>query len=122
MINLRGIIVPIVDLRIKFGLGTVEYTPFTVVIILNIAQRVIGIVVDSVSDVTSLTGGQIRQAPDFSEVRHQVHPRPRHDRQAHADRHGYPAPDEQPGHGIDRRGRRTERTSSTTTRTGHCPC
>ena len=66
VINLRGIIVPIVDLRIKFGLGTVEYTPFTVVIILNIAQRVIGIVVDSVSDVTSLTGGQIRQAPDFS--------------------------------------------------------
>jgi purine-binding chemotaxis protein CheW len=66
VINLRGIIVPIVDLRIKFGLGTVEYTPFTVVIILNVARRVIGIVVDSVSDVTSLTGGQIRQAPDFS--------------------------------------------------------
>lgn len=66
VINLRGIIVPIVDLRIKFGLGTVEYTPFTVVIILNVAHRVIGIVVDSVSDVTSLTGAQIRQAPDFS--------------------------------------------------------
>jgi purine-binding chemotaxis protein CheW len=66
VINLRGIIVPIVDLRIKFGLGTVDYTPFTVVIILNVAQRVIGIVVESVSDVTSLTSGQIRQAPDFS--------------------------------------------------------
>mgnify|MGYP002784754767 CR=1 FL=1 len=66
VINLRGIIVPIVDLRIKFGLGTVEYTPFTVVIILNVAHRVIGIVVDSVSDVTSLTGAQIRQAPDFA--------------------------------------------------------
>ena len=66
VINLRGIIVPIVDLRIKFGLGTVEYTPFTVVIILNVARRVIGIVVDSVSDVISLTGEQIRQAPDFS--------------------------------------------------------
>ncbi|MBW7901442.1 MAG: chemotaxis protein CheW [Rhodocyclaceae bacterium] len=66
VINLRGIIVPIVDLRIKFALGTVEYTPFTVVIILNVAQRVIGVVVDSVSDVTSLTRGQIRQAPDFS--------------------------------------------------------
>lgn len=66
VINLRGIIVPIVDLRIKFGLGTVEYTPFTVVIILNVARRVIGVVVDSVSDVTLLTGGQIRQAPDFS--------------------------------------------------------
>ncbi|MFC5303355.1 chemotaxis protein CheW [Azospira restricta] len=66
VINLRGIIVPIVDLRIKFGLGTVDYTPFTVVIILNVAQRVIGIVVDSVSDVTSLSGGEIRPAPDFA--------------------------------------------------------
>lgn len=66
VINLRGIIVPIVDLRIKFALGTVEYTPFTVVIILNVAQRVIGIVVDSVSDVTMLTRAGIRPAPDFS--------------------------------------------------------
>jgi len=66
VINLRGIIVPIVDLRIKFRLGKVEYTPFTVVIILNIAGRVIGVVVDSVSDVLSLTPVQIRQAPDFS--------------------------------------------------------
>lgn len=66
VINLRGIIVPIVDLRIKFNLGVIEYTPFTVVIILNVAGRVIGIVVDSVSDVMSLTPNQIRQAPDFS--------------------------------------------------------
>lgn len=66
VVNLRGIIVPIVDLRIKFNLGKVEYTPFTVVIILNVASRVIGIVVDSVSDVISLTNAQIRPAPDFS--------------------------------------------------------
>lgn len=66
VINLRGIIVPIVDLRIKFNLGKIEYTPFTVVIILNVAGRVIGVVVDSVSDVISLNAGQIRQAPDFS--------------------------------------------------------
>lgn len=66
VINLRGIIVPIVDLRVKFNLGKIEYTPFTVVIILNVAGRVIGIVVDSVSDVMALTSGQIRQAPDFS--------------------------------------------------------
>lgn len=66
VINLRGIIVPIVDLRMKFHLGTVEYTPFTVVIILNVAGRVIGVVVDSVSDVISLNAAQIRQAPDFS--------------------------------------------------------
>ena len=66
VINLRGIIVPIVDLRIKFNLGKIEYTPFTVVIILNVAGRVIGTVVDSVSDVISLKAAQIRQAPDFS--------------------------------------------------------
>lgn len=66
VINLRGIIVPIVDLRIKFNLGKVEYTPFTVVIILNVVGRVIGAVVDSVSDVFSLTRSQIRPAPDFS--------------------------------------------------------
>jgi purine-binding chemotaxis protein CheW len=66
VINLRGIIVPIVDLRIKFNLGKIEYTPFTVVIILNIAGRVIGAVVDSVSDVLSLNATQIRPAPDFS--------------------------------------------------------
>ena len=66
VINLRGIIVPIVDLRIKFNLGKVEYTPFTVVIILNVAGRVIGIVVDSVSDVIALTPAQIRSAPEFS--------------------------------------------------------
>jgi len=66
VINLRGIIVPIVDLRIKFNLGKIEYTPFTVVIILNVAGRVIGAVVDSVSDVFSLIRSQIRPAPDFS--------------------------------------------------------
>lgn len=66
VINLRGIIVPIVDLRIKFNLAQVEYTPFTVVIILNVANRVIGAVVDSVSDVISMTPQQIRPAPDFS--------------------------------------------------------
>ena len=66
VINLRGIIVPIVDLRVKFSLGNIEYTPFTVVIILNVAGRVIGVVVDSVSDVISLNRSQIRQAPDFS--------------------------------------------------------
>ncbi|HEX6735470.1 MAG TPA: chemotaxis protein CheW [Azonexus sp.] len=66
VINLRGTIVPVVDLRIKFQLGKVEYTPFTVVIILNVAGRVIGAVVDSVSDVISLNQAQIRPAPEFS--------------------------------------------------------
>lgn len=66
VINLRGIIVPIVDLRIKFGVGQADYTPFTVVIILSIAGRVVGIVVDGVSDVTSLRSDQIRPAPEFA--------------------------------------------------------
>ncbi len=66
VVNLRGIIVPIVDMRIKFNLGNVEYNEFTVVIILNVSGRVMGIVVDSVSDVITLAHEQIKPAPDFS--------------------------------------------------------
>jgi purine-binding chemotaxis protein CheW len=66
VINLRGTIVPIVDLRIKFGVGVAEYTAFTVVIILNIGSRVVGIVVDGVSDVTTLAASQVRPAPEFA--------------------------------------------------------
>lgn len=66
VINLRGIIVPIVDMRIKFKVGKVEYTPFTVVIILNVGNRVVGMVVDSVSDVIALEPGHIRAAPEFA--------------------------------------------------------
>ena len=66
VVNLRGTIVPIVDLRIKFNLGSVEYNQFTVVIILNVRSRVVGIVVDSVSDVIALAADQIRAAPEFS--------------------------------------------------------
>ena len=66
VINLRGIIVPIVDMRIKFHLDKVEYDQFTVVIILNVANRVVGIVVDGVSDVIALTPEQIKPSPEFS--------------------------------------------------------
>jgi len=66
IINLRGIIVPIVDLRIKFKLDKVDYDQFTVVIILNLASRVIGVVVDSVSDVLTLSIEQIKEAPMLS--------------------------------------------------------
>jgi purine-binding chemotaxis protein CheW len=65
VLNLRGIIVPIVDMRIRFSLGTPEYGPFTVVIILNIGNRTVGMVVDAVSDVTTLTPEQIKPAPDL---------------------------------------------------------
>ena len=66
VINLRGIIVPIIDMRIKFSLGNVTYNELTVVIILNVAKRVMGIVVDGVSDVIALTPDQIKSAPEFS--------------------------------------------------------
>jgi purine-binding chemotaxis protein CheW len=66
VINLRGIIVPIVDLRIKFNLGKIDYDQFTVVIILNLGTRVVGVVVDSVSDVLTLTPEQIKAAPTLS--------------------------------------------------------
>ncbi len=66
VINLRGLIVPVVDLRIKFDLGRAEYTDLTVVIILNITGRIMGIVVDSVSDVTTLQPEQIGMAPPVS--------------------------------------------------------
>lgn len=66
VINLRGIIVPIVDMRIKFNLGKVEYNECTVVIILNVANRVVGMVVDGVSDVITLADDQIKPAPEFS--------------------------------------------------------
>lgn len=65
VINLRGTIVPIVDLRSKFNLGQAEDQKQSVVIILNVAQRVVGIVVDAVSDVIALTADQIKPAPDF---------------------------------------------------------
>jgi purine-binding chemotaxis protein CheW len=66
VINLRGVIVPILDLRVKFQLPDTKYDEFTVVIILNVAQRVVGAVVDSVSDVLSLDPEAIRAAPEFA--------------------------------------------------------
>jgi purine-binding chemotaxis protein CheW len=66
VVNLRGVIVPIVDMRLKFKLEPVRYDSFTVVIVLNIGARVMGMVVDAVSDVTTLTPEQLRPVPDFS--------------------------------------------------------
>lgn len=65
VINLRGTIVPIVDMRVKFNLREAEYSALTVVIILNVANRVVGMVVDAVSDVLTLTEEQVRPAPQF---------------------------------------------------------
>ena len=65
VINLRGVIVPIVDLRLKLNLAKVEYNDFTVVIILNIGGMVVGAVVDGVSDVVTLHAEAIKPAPQF---------------------------------------------------------
>lgn len=65
VVNLRGTIVPIIDMRIKFDLGDPTYDQFTVVIVLNVDGHVIGMVVDSVSDVITLTAEQIKPAPEM---------------------------------------------------------
>jgi purine-binding chemotaxis protein CheW len=66
VINLRGVIVPILDLRIRFGLAEARYDDFTVVVILNVAGRLAGVVVDSVSDVLTLAADAIRPTPEFA--------------------------------------------------------
>lgn len=71
VINLRGTIVPIIDLRLRFGLDQVEYGPMTVVIVLKVitekGNKVIGIVVDAVSDVYALTADEMRQPPEMGD-------------------------------------------------------
>ena len=66
VVNLRGVIVPILDMRLKFNQVQVNYDAFTVVIVLNIGHQVVGMVVDGVSDVLTLTPEQLRPAPEFS--------------------------------------------------------
>ena len=68
VINLRGVIVPILDMRIKFNLAQVSYDTFTVVIVLNIGKQVVDMVVDGVSDVITLTPEQLRPVPEFSSI------------------------------------------------------
>ena len=68
VVNLRGTIIPIVDMRLKFNCSQAEYNSFTVVIILNLRNRVVGIVVDSVSDVMELAADNVKAAPDIESV------------------------------------------------------
>ncbi len=68
VVNLRGTIVPIVDMRLKFNCSKAEYDSFTVVIILNLGHRIVGIVVDSVSDVMELPADSLKAAPDVESV------------------------------------------------------
>jgi len=66
VVNLRGVIVPIIDLRLKLGCENAEYNTFTVVVVLNVRGRVVGAVVDSVSDVLELTKEQIKPSPELN--------------------------------------------------------
>jgi purine-binding chemotaxis protein CheW len=66
VVNLRGVIVPIVDLRVRLGCAQAEYNHFTVVIVLNVKGRVVGAVVDSVSDVLEFPAEAIRPAPPMA--------------------------------------------------------
>jgi purine-binding chemotaxis protein CheW len=66
VVNLRGVIVPIIDLRVKLGRETIEYNGFTVVVVLNLRGRVVGAVVDSVSDVLQLGSDSIKPAPELA--------------------------------------------------------
>jgi purine-binding chemotaxis protein CheW len=67
VVNLRGVIVPIIDMRIKFGLTQVDYDHLTVVIVINVGNQVLGMVVDGVSDVISLTDEEKRPVPEMSD-------------------------------------------------------
>lgn len=68
VVNLRGTIVPIIDMRLKFNCSKADYDSFTVVIILNLRSRIVGIVVDSVSDVMELPPDSLKAAPDVDSV------------------------------------------------------
>lgn len=72
VLNLRGTVVPIIDMRMRFELEEVEYTPLTVVIVMSVqsetGERLIGIVVDAVSDVLNVGVDEIKPTPDFGET------------------------------------------------------
>jgi purine-binding chemotaxis protein CheW len=68
VMNLRGAVVPVVDLRVRFNVGKAEYDASTIVIVINIGPRTIGMVVDGVSDVVSLKASQLRPAPQIAGV------------------------------------------------------
>ena len=65
VLNLRGTIVPIVELRTKFGMSTIDYTLFTVIVVVVVRDRIMGLVVDSVSDVLNIEKKDIQPPPQF---------------------------------------------------------
>ena len=65
VLNLRGLIVPVIDLRLRFNIEEIGYTPVTAIVVVNISERLAGLVVDSVSDVIEVSDDQRCVAPDF---------------------------------------------------------
>jgi purine-binding chemotaxis protein CheW len=66
VVNLRGVVVPILDLRVRFRCSSAEFTASTVVIVIDLGTRVVGVVVDAVSDVVTLEEGMVRAAPGLA--------------------------------------------------------
>jgi len=65
VMNLRGTVLPVIDLRLKFHLPPVEYNKFTVIVIATVGEKIVGLLVDAVSDVLTVNRDSIREAPDF---------------------------------------------------------
>ncbi len=68
VMNLRGTVVPIVDLRKKFNMSSTEYSQFTVIIVVNVGDKIMGLIVDAVSDVLNVEGDAIEGAPDLGTI------------------------------------------------------
>lgn len=68
VVNLRGVIVPLIDMRVRFGLADPRYDATTVVVVLRLAGRVVGLVVDGVSDVVRLAAGDIKPPPPLGSL------------------------------------------------------
>jgi purine-binding chemotaxis protein CheW len=65
VMDLRGVIMPVIDLRVKFGMPSAEYDQFTVIIVVKVKSKVMGLVVDAVSDVLSVKTGEVQATPEF---------------------------------------------------------
>lgn len=65
VMNLRGAVVPILDLRTRFGLAGAEYTRFTVIIVVTVGAKIVGLVVDAVSDVLNVAASEVVPTPDL---------------------------------------------------------
>ncbi len=66
VLNLRGTVVPVIDLRVKFGMSSRDYDKYTVIIIVEVAERIMGVVVDEVTDVIELAASEVLPAPTMS--------------------------------------------------------